>query len=218
MSTVEKAAARAAGYALKTPCRLCPFRSDIDPYLRPERAQEIAQTLLDGGSFACHKTVDYSERDDMPEEEIGQGRVTAASQQCAGALATMERGGHMGQGARIAARLGLYDPTQLDPNAPVYGSLPDWVTAHRGGPQTVEFEGETLEYEHCNVVGADCEDPAGYAGGSGAYANMDEPTCHPIDSACYRCGNLACSACLTTDEDGEQICVRCAEEDEYDGE
>jgi hypothetical protein len=214
VTTVDKQAARSAGYALRTPCKHCPFRSDIDPYLHPERAQEIAQTLLDGGSFHCHKTVDYTERDDEPEDERGQGRVTADSQQCAGALATMERGGHIGQGARIAARLGLYDPDNLDPKAPVYGSLPEWVAAHRGGPRTVEFEGETLEYAHCGVAGPGCEDPAGYAGGSGAYANMDEPTCHPIDDCCSFCGHTMCTACRAEDQDGEPICVYCAEDDD----
>lgn len=218
MSTVDKQAAREAGYALKTPCRDCPFRSDIEPYLRPGRAQEIAQTLLDGGGFACHKTVDYSDSlDDLESESYGQGRVTADSQQCAGALATMERGGHMGQQARIAARLGLYDPEQLKPDAPVYGSLTDWVAAHRGGPQTVTTDdGEVIEYEHCGVVGEDCEDPAGYGGPSGAYENMDEPTCNPLTDNCQHCGANCCNACTAeVDEDGYKTCVNCAEEDEY---
>lgn len=38
------------------PCRKCPFRNDCAPYLRHDRAQEIAQGLLAGGSFTCHET------------------------------------------------------------------------------------------------------------------------------------------------------------------
>ncbi len=43
-------------YTLRQPCNNCPFRTNVQPYLRPERAQEIARALRDGGEFPCHKT------------------------------------------------------------------------------------------------------------------------------------------------------------------
>ena len=34
-------------YKLKSPCSNCPFRTDIRPYLRPDRAEEILSHLRD---------------------------------------------------------------------------------------------------------------------------------------------------------------------------
>ena len=49
-------------FNLKRPCANCPFRTDIRPFLRRDQAQQIADSLLDQQqTFACHKTVDYSE-------------------------------------------------------------------------------------------------------------------------------------------------------------
>jgi hypothetical protein len=58
MST-ETSARASAPFALKRPCGNCPFRTDRVPFLSRDRAQEIADSLLDGASFHCHKTLDY---------------------------------------------------------------------------------------------------------------------------------------------------------------
>lgn len=195
------------GYALRAPCANCPFRSDIDPYLRPERAQEIAQALIEGGTFECHKTVDYQNTD---EEDTPD---TSHAQHCAGALLTMERGGTVNQMMRIAERLGLYDYERMKDDAPVYAGLDVWVHAHREHA-TGELPDIELELEHCGVVGQDCEDPAGYAFGSTAYGNLDAPTCDP-NITCYSCGHIACEACRV-EVDDEILCVDCAKNDDED--
>ena len=74
-------------FNLKRPCANCPFRTDIRPFLRRDQAQQIADSLLDQQqTFACHKTVDYS--------EDPAGRVPDDAQHCAGALIMLE---HMEQ-------------------------------------------------------------------------------------------------------------------------
>lgn len=65
---------------MKTPCKHCPFRSDIKPFLHPERAAEIAYAAENRySSFACHKTTEYNEYiEDMEQTE--------KSKECAGFL------------------------------------------------------------------------------------------------------------------------------------
>jgi hypothetical protein len=198
--------ARKSGYALTTPCHNCPFRNDIDPYLRAERAREIAASLRNSGEFTCHKTVTFGDDDDEPQP-VHTGR----EQQCAGAAIILEKEGMPGQMMRISERLGLYDRDRLDMQAPVYESLTAWVHAQDGGTiPTVIVDGEVLEFEHCGIVAEDCEDPAGYGGSGGAWENDEPPTCHPIDDCCSWCGSPMCSACRADDD----RCVTCAEDDE----
>jgi len=193
-------------YALRAPCRNCPFRSNIEPYLREDRAREIAASLRAGGGFTCHKTTVPDESD----ESGGSARPGPRAMECAGALATMERENAPNQMMRISERLGMYDPEPLRSSThPVFPSLTDWVRAH-GSTPTVEVEGETLEYEHCGVVGPDCEDPAGFGGFGGVYVNDEEPTCHPID-CCENCGHAMCTACRADIED-EKCCIYCSED------
>jgi hypothetical protein len=202
---------RRTGYALTTPCRNCPFRTDISPYLRADRAREIAASLRDGGTFDCHKTITFDDVDDDGED---QPRRTGREQQCAGALIVMQREGFAGQMTRISGRLGLYDPDRLDVDAPVFGSLGEWIRAQDGGDvPTAEIDGEVLEFEHCGIVGPDCEDPAGYGGSDGVWENDDPPTCHPVDDTCSYCGAPVCTACRA-DRADQVLCVDCAETEE----
>jgi hypothetical protein len=126
----------------------------------------------------------------------------------------MERDGLAGQMTRMAEGFGYYDPKRLDMAAPVYASLTDWVRAQDGGDvPTVVVDGEVIEFEHCGVVGPDCEDPAGFSGGGGVYENDETPTCNPIDDVCSYCGRTMCAAC-SAERDGEAICVECVNEEE----
>jgi hypothetical protein len=116
---------------MKTPCDNCPFRTDVRAYIRPERAEEIWETLEHGALFPCHKTVDY----DDPNDEGGEGRVTGDSQFCAGALILMEKewedqGGAMAnQMVRICTRIGNppLDLDALDMDAPVFDDFESWL-------------------------------------------------------------------------------------------
>jgi len=58
-------------FELRRPCRNCPWRADLTPYLAAERVAEIVQAP----AFQCHKTVDYSSGEDEPGNR---------PQQCAG--------------------------------------------------------------------------------------------------------------------------------------
>jgi len=184
-------------YLRRVACKTCPFRRGMVGVLRPERAQEIAQGLLDGGSFTCHKTT-------VPDPDTDEEMVPGPhAQECAGALATMENAGQANQLTRIAERLGMRDPGALDVDrSEVFGSLAEWVAAHR--------EPDAEELEHCGVVGPECEDPPGYWTGSGPSESLDEATCDP-EHSCQFCGHVMCESC-TSPED-ETACVLCAEDD-----
>lgn len=74
---------------MKTPCKHCPFRNDVKPYLHPERAEELAYSAQNPhNSFACHKTTEYDE-----DSEDGEMLVTENSKECAGFLTLRAEGG-----------------------------------------------------------------------------------------------------------------------------
>lgn len=110
-------------YALRGPCADCPFRADRPFHLHPARVDEIADALLEGDGFTCHKTVRY-------EEFVADANHPGA-RECGGSMATLEREGRPNQGMRIAERLGLYDPEQIDPAAPVHNSIDAWRGAKK---------------------------------------------------------------------------------------
>jgi hypothetical protein len=101
-------------YGLVRPCKLCPFRTDVEPYLRPSRVTEIEQSILGGAEFPCHETTGA---------KTGKPRPRSEHVHCAGALILMENNGRASQMMRIAERLGLYDARKLDGDAPVYESF-----------------------------------------------------------------------------------------------
>lgn len=71
---------------MKVPCKDCPFRIDKTPYLRPDRAAEIAYAAQNPyNSFACHKTTEYNEC-------IGGQQSTENSKECAGFLTLRAQG------------------------------------------------------------------------------------------------------------------------------
>lgn len=74
---------------VKIPCKHCPFRNDVTPYLHPERAAEIAYAALNQySSFSCHKTTEYDN-----ESEEGDMMVTERSKECAGFLTLRAQAG-----------------------------------------------------------------------------------------------------------------------------
>lgn len=107
-------------FALRRPCADCPFRSDIEFHLHPDRAVEIADSLRSNEAFNCHRTLDY--QDDGPQ-------YVERTNFCAGALKTVLNGGDLRYNApmQIAERLGLFDPSKLQEDMPVFGDLDAWV-------------------------------------------------------------------------------------------
>lgn len=81
----------------------------------PERVDEIEAGLM-RSEFPCHKTSDHSQDED---EYVPTGQEA----HCAGALILLEKIERPSQMMRISERLGLYDRSKLDMNAPVYDSF-----------------------------------------------------------------------------------------------
>lgn len=68
---------------MKKPCKHCPFRRDVEPFLHPERAADIAYSAQNPYSdFPCHKTLDYN-----CDSDDGEGAETENTKTCAGFLA-----------------------------------------------------------------------------------------------------------------------------------
>lgn len=105
-------------YDLTSPCGNCPFRTDIDFYLRPERVEEICDSLEQGQTFSCHKTNDTD-----GEETI----ETDSSQHCAGAMIMLEKMERPNQMMRICERLGMYDRKKLNMEAPVFDDTEEMI-------------------------------------------------------------------------------------------
>lgn len=170
-------------YALVRPCPHCPFRTDVHAYLHPERAVEIAESLAQGAEFACHKTTVTD-----PDNE-SECVTVAGSQFCAGALIALERMDAPNQPMRIAERLGLYDPSKLDMDAPV-GSLYDFQRHH--GADADE------ETEPCGVADAGCVAPRGYLSGGVVIAVLEREA----TTYCVLCDTPVCEACSVECRDG----------------
>jgi len=69
-------------YFCKKPCKHCPFRNDVKPFLTAERGEELAYHAENPyNSFPCHKTTESDE-----ESETGEMLVTESSKECAGFL------------------------------------------------------------------------------------------------------------------------------------
>lgn len=70
-------------YYMKEPCKHCPYRHDVTPFLTSERGEELAYHAQNPyNSFTCHKTMEHGEYDD---EETGCEMVqTDHSKECAG--------------------------------------------------------------------------------------------------------------------------------------
>jgi hypothetical protein len=64
---------------VKVPCKHCPFRKDVKPFLHPERAEEFVYAAHNPfNTFTCHKTLDH--------DEDGNHVVSQESKECAGFL------------------------------------------------------------------------------------------------------------------------------------
>ena len=106
-------------FNLINPCKDCPFRTDKpnqQHWLGEARAEEICQSLINKQqTFQCHKTLD------LPKDK---------HQHCAGAMIMLEHIQKPNQMMRIAERLGMYDHTKVNMNAPVFTNPEDFIEFH----------------------------------------------------------------------------------------
>ena len=113
-------------FTMTSPCADCPFRSDRAFPLAPGRVDEILDSIMDmDQSFPCHKTVDYGAQDEDNPDAIHV--PTEGECHCGGALIFLEKHGRANQMMRICERLGMYDHTKLEMDAPVYDSREEMV-------------------------------------------------------------------------------------------
>ena len=69
---------------MKQPCKNCPFRVNVKPYLPPERAAEIAYAASNPYSdFTCHATIEYDGDEDIQGKSTGD---FSRAKTCAGFL------------------------------------------------------------------------------------------------------------------------------------
>lgn len=108
-------------FDLTKPCGNCPFRNDRLPFgLRPGRVREIlggrhGRNWWPAASFVCHKTMDDSDK----------------MQQCAGVMIILHRENRHNDAMQIANRLGLWDPANLDMDAPVYATTDEAIRGNQ---------------------------------------------------------------------------------------
>lgn len=70
----------------KVPCKHCPYRKDVKPFLTMARAEELAYLPSNPyNTFACHKTLD---NDDDGDTFVGE-----RSKECAGFLTLRAQAG-----------------------------------------------------------------------------------------------------------------------------
>jgi hypothetical protein len=76
---------------VKKPCKHCPFRNDVKPYLHPDRAAEIVYAAENPYSdLTCHNTIEY----DGEEDEFGRSSGDfSRAKTCAGFLTLRAQSG-----------------------------------------------------------------------------------------------------------------------------
>jgi hypothetical protein len=105
-------------------------------WLGEDRATSIVESLDgpvgSGGTFSCHKTVNYNNDDDAESEYTNE----AGESHCAGAIIMQEKeeasGGRViGQMLRIAERFGLYKRGIMDVDSDkVFDTRADFIQHH----------------------------------------------------------------------------------------
>lgn len=185
-------------HTMGTPCKHCPFRTDIRGYLTAERVIEISESLFCGASFPCHKTTVAWEDDDGDSDRV----ATEDSQQCAGAEIFLSKQGMSTQMGRIAERLGM-KVAKLNKKSPVCSSVSEMLAVH----------GHEPDGESCSVCDSDCEAPAGYMVGNGVL-----PCLETAEYVCDDCGEPVCGACSKFTRKGSRkkrrVCNNCTEDSE----
>lgn len=100
---------------MKQPCKHCPYRKDVKPYLHPERGEELAYHVQNPyNTFHCHKTT-------VSDEEFGgegdEMVVTEESKKCAGFIT-------------LQINEGMNCPEGFTPSEDVYDNIYDMIYAY----------------------------------------------------------------------------------------
>lgn len=178
------------------PCGKCPFRTDVPIYLRAERREQIARSLLvDGADFHCHEHTVY-------DDESEQMEVGVDSPMCAGAAkALLNRGGSTNT-MRVVERLGMVDLDRIRSQGAEVWDLDVWPKVPERETAETWDASEAEEVRTCETVDSGCLAPAGYLGEGGVIRGTES-----ADGECAECGDPLCSNCA--DEEG--LCGSCRE-------
>ncbi len=99
---------------VKKPCIHCPYRRDVEPFLTPERGEELAYAAENPyNTFHCHKTLESDDEGTF---------VGNSSKICAGFLTLQHN---------ILGET-LYDNDGFEPNGNVYEDSFEMVAAYGG--------------------------------------------------------------------------------------
>ena len=117
-------------FALTHACKHCPFRTDVPNYLNRRRKEDIAASLERGEEFVCHKTVDYSDSDDIDNTAENQESHDNQenSRACAGARSVAHKEGMVSQMEQIATRLGFTTAIPQSDSI-TYNSFEEWINS-----------------------------------------------------------------------------------------
>lgn len=189
---------------LRQPCADCPFVRGVGArmQLHPARVRELATAE----TFACHKTVDYTENEDDDPHADGatEGDCTGASW-CAGHLLFREH--NPSQMMRITERLRMgLDYSKLGGRERVHTSVADMLEDHGYTPEHKEADAGGTG-EPCSVCEDGCTAPAGWFGSRGVVSNDEANAEH----WCASCGSAVCDACSHTDANGDVVCLHCSD-------
>jgi hypothetical protein len=76
---------------VKKPCKSCPFRNDVRPFLHPDRAYEIASASENKyNDFPCHNSFEFTDDEDYDGEAIAD---MSQAKTCAGFLTMRAQSG-----------------------------------------------------------------------------------------------------------------------------
>ena len=194
---------------LKVACKSCPFRredtskpGEMGPVrLRVGRVVDIHNTVTNwhGGTFSCHKTVDYTDSDDWDE---GPHFPKKGEHHCAGALGYVHNLGSDGaQVTKFAVYTKGASYAEYGPPEEMFDSLQEWKES------CDDYEDGEGDIEACETVGPGCLAPAGYMTGGGVTYGTESADCE-----CEECGAPVCGECIS--ESGK--CGQCADWDDED--
>lgn len=118
-------------FNLKTPCKDCPFRNDITPYLNKGRVKEILIALTEQDkTFSCHKTVNYDDIDlDVEYNKTIEHKPDENESHCAGALILLVKTQTIYTNVlfRLAVMSKMLDLNKLDLKAPIFNSFKEFI-------------------------------------------------------------------------------------------
>jgi hypothetical protein len=102
---------------MKQPCKNCPFRKDVKPFLHPERGADLAYASQNPyNTFPCHVTTEHSDGEDGSGEML----VTCNSKECAGFLTLQHN--ELGETS--------YDSEGFEPSNLVYNDSYEMASAY----------------------------------------------------------------------------------------